>query len=59
MKAAAARTEADADDIRFLAGRLGLRSAEEALQIVLTYFPADRLPVRVRLLLEEMFDDRC
>jgi len=26
--------------------------------VVLTYFPAERLPVRVRLLLEEMFDER-
>jgi hypothetical protein len=34
-----------------------LSSADEVLQIVLAYFPEDRLPVRVRLLLEEMFDD--
>lgn len=58
MKCAAARTEADAEDIRFLARFLGLRSAQEVLAVVLTYFPTDRLPVRVRLLLEEMFDDR-
>jgi hypothetical protein len=58
MKCAAARTESDAADIRFLAGRLGLRSAQEVLEVVLAYFPAERLPVRVRLLLEEMFDDR-
>jgi hypothetical protein len=58
MKCAAARTEADAEDIRFLAKTLGLQSAAEVLEVVLNYFPADRLPVRVRLLLEEMFDDR-
>jgi hypothetical protein len=58
MKCAAARTELDVEDIRFLANELGLRSAEEVLRVVLTYFPAERLPVRVRLLLEEMFDDR-
>jgi hypothetical protein len=58
MKCAAARTAADVDDIRFLANLLGLHSAAEVLQIVVAYFPADRLPVRVRLLLEEMFDDR-
>lgn len=57
MKCAAARSSADAADIRFLANLLGLRSAEEILQVVLAYFPANRLPVRVRLLLEEMFDD--
>jgi hypothetical protein len=59
MKCAAGRTEADAADIRFLADLLGLQSAEAVLQVVLDYFPADRLPVRVRLLLEEMFDDRA
>jgi len=59
MKCAAARTAEDAGDIRFLAGLLGLRSSQDVLQIVLEYFPADRFPVRVRLLLEEMFDDRA
>lgn len=58
MKAAAARTGEDAEDIRFLAGVLGLRSAGEVLEVVLRYYPAERLPVRVRLLLEELFDDR-
>jgi predicted nucleotidyltransferase len=57
MKCAAARTEVDAEDIRFLAKMLGLRSSEEVLSVVLQYFAEDRLPVRVRLLLEEMFDD--
>jgi hypothetical protein len=55
MKCAAARTTEDADDIRFLAGRLGLSSADEVLSVVLAYFPAERLPVRTRLLVEEMF----
>jgi hypothetical protein len=59
MKAAAARTIEDANDIRFLADRLELRSADEVLAVVLAYFPPERLPVRVRLLLEEMFDDRA
>jgi hypothetical protein len=58
MKCAAARTAEDANDIRFLAGVLELRSAEDVLAVVLGYFPAEQLPVRVRLLLEEMFDDR-
>jgi len=57
MKAAAARTAEDAADIRFLADHLGLRSADAVLQVVLAYFPAERLPVRVRLLIEELFDD--
>jgi predicted nucleotidyltransferase len=57
MKCAAARTVEDAGDIRFLAERLGLRSSRDVLRVVLEYFPAERLPVRVRLLLEEIFDD--
>ena len=57
MKCAAARTDVDVGDIRFLAGLLGLGSAEEVLAVVLCYFAEERLPVRVRLLLEEMFDD--
>jgi hypothetical protein len=59
MKAAAARTVEDANDIRFLADRLKLRSADDVLGVVLAYFPAERLPVRVRLLLEEIFDERA
>jgi len=57
MKCAAARTAEDAEDIRYLAGRLGLTSSSEILEIVLAYYPARQLPVRTRLLLEEMFDD--
>jgi hypothetical protein len=57
MKCAAARTAEDAGDISFLAKRLGLASSKDVLAIVLSYFPEERLPVRTRLLLEEMFDD--
>ena len=57
MKCAAARTEQDTADIRFLAGLLGLRSSAGVLEVVTRYFPADRLPVRTRLLLEEMFSE--
>ena len=58
MKCAAARTAEDSHDIRALAERLEVRSAQAALEVVLAYFPAERLPVRVRLLLEEILDER-
>jgi hypothetical protein len=57
MKYAAARTAEDAGDIAFLARRLGLATSEGVLSVVLSYYPAERLPVRTRLLLDEMFDD--
>ncbi|MEW6746913.1 MAG: hypothetical protein AB1486_29605 [Planctomycetota bacterium] len=57
MKCAAARTTEDANDIQFLAARLGLSSSAEVLEVVLSYYPAEQLPVRTRLLLEEMLDD--
>jgi hypothetical protein len=57
MKCAAARTGEDTADIAFLAKELGLTSADQVLEIVLAYYPSDRLPVRTRLLLEELFDD--
>ncbi len=45
----------DVADIRFLAALLGLESAADVLRVVVGYFDEDRLPVRTRLLLEEMF----
>jgi hypothetical protein len=57
MKCAAARTAEDAADIRLLAERLGITSSSEALKVVLGYYPEERLPVRTRLLLEELLDD--
>jgi len=56
MKCAAARTNEDARDIRFLAAHLGLTSAQAILDVVLGYYPAERLPVRTQLLIEEMFE---
>ncbi len=56
MKCAASRTAEDAGDIRFLAERLELRTPEAVLAVVLAYIPEARLPVRTRLLIEEMFD---
>lgn len=47
MKCAAARTEADVDDIRFLANLLNLSSTAAVLEVVMAYFPSERLPIRV------------
>jgi predicted nucleotidyltransferase len=58
MKCAAARTEEDSADIRTLAGRLRLRTATDVLAVVTRFYPVERLPVRSRLLVEELFDDR-
>jgi hypothetical protein len=55
MKCAAARTAEDTADIAFLTKHLGLATAAEVLDVVLAYYPPERLPVRTRLLLEEMF----
>jgi hypothetical protein len=58
MKCAAARTAEDADDIRLLAARIGLTTAADVLRVVTEFYPAERLPVRSQLLVEELFHDR-
>jgi len=45
----------DVRDIRFLADDLHLTSPESVLAVVLQFYPAERLPVRTQLLIEEMF----
>src|SRR5471030_1135913 len=55
MKCAAARTTEDTGDIHVLAERLGLRTSAAVLEVVLAFYPAERLPISSRLLLEEMF----
>ena len=57
MKCAAARTKEDAGDIKFLAEQLGLKSSREILDVVVAYYPIERITIRVQLLLEELFDD--
>jgi hypothetical protein len=57
MKCAAARTAEDARDIEFLAEKLGLKSSAAVISVVLAYYPPERLPVRTRLLLEELLDE--
>jgi hypothetical protein len=55
MKCAAARTNEDAGDIRVLASHLNLQTAESVLAVLRAYYPEEQLPVRSRLLIEELF----
>jgi len=55
MKCLAARGEEDAGDIRFLAEKLDLTSAEAVLAVVDHYYPRALVPVRTQLLVEELF----
>jgi hypothetical protein len=57
LDAELARRSVRAELFRTLACLLGLRTSGDVLGVVLEYFPEDRLPVRTRLLLEEMFDE--
>ena len=54
MKLLAARSHEDADDIRFLCGSLGIRTASEAQAVALKMYPEARFTVRTRLVLEEI-----
>lgn len=54
MKALAARTR-DIDDLRLLAGIIGIDSAETALQICGEFFPDEEVPPRAAAVLQELF----
>jgi hypothetical protein len=56
MKAFSGRAE-DIRDLRALRDRLGLTSAQAALEIVERYIPEKLLTPRVRLLLEVVFEE--
>jgi hypothetical protein len=55
MKALAARTR-DIDDLRLLAGIVGVESAEHALQICADFYPDEPLSPRSAAVLRELFD---
>jgi hypothetical protein len=55
MKALAARTR-DIDDLRLLAGILGVESTGTALQICANFYPDEPVPTRTRMVLEDLFD---
>ncbi|MBI3986678.1 MAG: hypothetical protein HY343_07155 [Lentisphaerae bacterium] len=61
MKCMAARVDIagsqDVADARFLARRMGLKRAEEALRIVETYYPAERILPRTQYFIESLFEE--
>jgi hypothetical protein len=56
MKALAARTR-DIDDLRLLAGVIGVQSADDALRICAEFFPDEPVSQRSAAVLRELFDD--
>jgi len=54
MKAFAARTR-DIDDLRLLAGIIGMDSSDTALQICAEFFPGEEVPPRSIAILQELF----
>jgi predicted nucleotidyltransferase len=54
MKALAARTR-DIDDLRLLAGMIGVETADAALQICADFYPDEPVPPRTEAVLRELF----
>jgi predicted nucleotidyltransferase len=54
MKALAARTR-DIDDLRLLAGMIGIETADAALQICTDFYPSEPIPPRTDAVLRELF----
>lgn len=48
----------DKADIEFLLRHLRIASVENALEIVSRYYPAERVPIRAKYLLEEIFANK-
>jgi hypothetical protein len=47
----------DLDDIRFLLRHQNVTTAAEALDVVTRYFDASEIPLKSRLILEELLSD--
>jgi hypothetical protein len=47
----------DVADIVFLTRHLHLKSAPDVLELVALYYPADRVPIKTRYLVEGLFDE--
>jgi predicted nucleotidyltransferase len=54
MKALAARTR-DIDDLRLLAGMIGVETAETAIRICADFYPDESIPPRTDAVLRELF----
>lgn len=52
----ATRTGGDVRDIRFLIQFLDLKSPEQVLDIVASYYPISRIPVKAKYLVESLFE---
>lgn len=48
----------DKADIRFLLGHLDLKSTDAALEIVTRYYPPERVPLRAKYLIDEIFGEK-
>ncbi|MGC2174978.1 MAG: DUF6036 family nucleotidyltransferase [Acidimicrobiales bacterium] len=57
MKLMASRVERDQDDIRELYKLCGLTTAEQGLDLLVSYYPSHRILPRVQFLLQEMFPE--
>jgi Nucleotidyltransferase of unknown function (DUF6036) len=55
LKLRAARVELDAEDIRFLANLLGLKTPEQVLAVATQRYAAQDLPPRAKFLVQELF----
>jgi hypothetical protein len=55
MKLMASRVERDQDDIRELYKLCGLTTAEQGMDLLVSYYPEQLILPRVQLLLQEMF----
>jgi hypothetical protein len=57
MKGAAARIEEDTEDLRLLAGILGITTADEALDLIERYYAKAQLTPKSKFMIQELFDN--
>jgi hypothetical protein len=57
MKLLASRTDRDIDGIKTLYDLCGLRTAEEGIKVLESFYPSRIIPARAQFLLQELFTD--